>query len=119
MAIVRKVAELAKSDWQKVGASMECEGCLEHHAEGTLLHVKALAAARKNEFRGVENGRLKIATTTVPEKGQANEAILRQLADRMKLARRQLELIRGATSNQKTFLIRGMQLAEVQQRLVD
>jgi uncharacterized protein YggU (UPF0235/DUF167 family) len=40
---------------------------LEHHAEGTLLHVKALAAARKNEFRGVENGRLKIATTTVPE----------------------------------------------------
>lgn len=90
----------------------------EEHPEGTLLHVKALATARKNELRGVENGRLKVATTAVPEKGQANDAILRQLAANLGLPRRDLQLIRGATSNQKTFLIRGRKPQEVQQRLL-
>jgi uncharacterized protein (TIGR00251 family) len=96
---------------------MEAAGCWEKHADGTLVHVKALAAARKNELRGIENSRLKIATTAVPEKGQANAAITRQLAASLQVPPRQLELIRGASSNQKTFLVRGLSLAEVQQRL--
>ena len=82
-----------------------------------MLQVKALAAAQKNELRGIENGRLKVATNAVAEKGKANEAITRFLADCLLLANRNIELLRGSTCNQKTFLIHGLELGEVHSRL--
>ncbi len=93
-------------------------GCLAEQAGGVVIQVKALAAARRNELRGVENGRLKVATTAAPEKGRANEAILRQVADVLQVPARQVELLRGATSNQKTILVHGISLNEVRERLL-
>jgi uncharacterized protein (TIGR00251 family) len=82
-----------------------------------LIQVKALAAAKRNELRGIENGRLRIATTAAPEKGKANKAIEKFLADTLGLPARDLELIRGETHPQKTFLLRGVSLPEVAERL--
>ncbi|MFM7739668.1 MAG: DUF167 domain-containing protein [Planctomycetota bacterium] len=91
--------------------------CLEEAKEGVLIQVKALAAAKRNELRGIENGRLRIATTAAPEKGKANKAIEKFLADTLGLPARDLELIRGETHPQKTFLPRGASLSEVAERL--
>lgn len=91
--------------------------CLSTDPRGILLQVKALAAARKNELRGIENGRLKVATTAVAEKGKANEAITRFLVECLQLSSRNVELLRGSTSNQKTFLIQGVELNEISARL--
>lgn len=91
--------------------------CLQETAEGVLIQVKALPAAKKNEFRGVENGRLRIATTAAPEKGKANKAIGRFLAEKLSLPAREVELVRGETHPQKTFLLRGINLPEATERL--
>jgi len=91
--------------------------CLQHAEEGVLIQIKALAAAKKNEFRGIENDRLRVATTAAPEKGKANKAIGKFLADQLKLPSRDVELIRGETHPQKTFLLRGLSLSEVTSRL--
>ncbi len=91
--------------------------CLAQVEAGVSIQIKALAAARRNELRGIENGRLKVATTAAPEKGRANEAILRQVATALQVSVRQVELLRGATSNQKTILVSGLRLEEVRQRL--
>lgn len=91
--------------------------CLHDAEEGVVIHVKALAAAKKNELRGIENGRLRIATTAAPEKGKANKAIEKFLANTLGMPARDLELMRGETHSQKTFLLRGVSLSEVTERL--
>lgn len=91
--------------------------CLQETNEGVLIQIKALAAAKRNEFRGIENSRLRVATTAPPEKGKANTAIGKFLALQLKLPARDVELIRGEAHPQKTFLLRGVSLADATERL--
>lgn len=87
------------------------------HPEGVLLPVRAQPGARKCELRGEQNGMLKVAVTQVAEKGKANQAIVEVLADALDLRRSQIELESGTTSSQKRFLIRGVSLDELRQRI--
>jgi uncharacterized protein YggU (UPF0235/DUF167 family) len=60
---------------------------------------------------------LKVWTTAAPEKGKANRALIKILADGLSLRAAQLELIGGATSNQKRFLVRQITPAELSRRV--
>ncbi len=84
---------------------------------GVVVPVHAQPRARKNGIQGVHAGRLKVAVTQAPEKGKANAAILKVLAKQLDLKSSQLELLGGETSQQKTVLVRGLSLAELQERL--
>lgn len=84
---------------------------------GIVLQVKALAGSRRNELRGIENDRLKVAVTAAPEKGRANQAIARILADLLGLPPRCVILIQGATASRKTFLLTGVSLDQVRTQL--
>ncbi len=86
---------------------------LELHPEGVLLAVRASPGARRDEIRGEHDGALKVAVTQAPEKGKANKAIIELLAKRLRLRRSQIELLSGATSSQKHFLIRGVTADEL------
>ena len=90
---------------------------LEEHAEGVLLNVKAQAGARQNAIRGEQQGALKVAVTQIAEKGKANRAIIQVLAKSLGLRRSQLELLEGATSYHKRFLIRGADSVQLAARL--
>lgn len=90
---------------------------LEATAEGVILLVKALAGARKNEVRGVQNGRLKVSVTQVAEKGKANRAIATVIARQLKLRNSQVELASGAASREKTFLLRNVEVDAVRRRI--
>lgn len=87
------------------------------HAEGTILPVRAHAAARRNEIGGIRAGSLQVAVTQAPEKGKANKAIIALLARSLNLRKSQIELVAGETSPQKRFLVRGISSAELQSRL--
>ena len=76
------------------------------HPEGSVLDLKAQPGSRKNEFRGVQNGELKVCVTAVAEKGKANKAILMLLRKTWKLKSSQLEIISGETASHKRLLIR-------------
>ncbi len=60
---------------------------------------------------------LKVAVTQAPDKGKANEAVADVMANQLELHRSQLQLISGATSRQKRFLVTGVSLDELQQRI--
>jgi uncharacterized protein YggU (UPF0235/DUF167 family) len=90
---------------------------LEAHAEGTILPIKAHAAARRNEIRLGSDGTLHVSVTQAPEKGKANKAILALLAKSLGLRNSQFALLSGATSPQKRILVRGLSPQEVQARL--
>jgi len=83
---------------------------------GILLGVQAHAGARKNQVRGVFDGRLKISVTQVPERGKANQAIIRILCEFFTLNSGQIELVSGQTSAKKTFLLSGITLEQARQR---
>jgi uncharacterized protein len=83
------------------------------HAEGSVLPVRAQPGARKAGVLGGQAGSLKVAVTAPPEDGRANQAITELLRDWLGLKRSQVELIGGATSREKKFLIRGVKPEEL------
>ena len=87
------------------------------HAEGCVLPVRAQPGARKAGVLGEQAGALKVAVTAPPEDGRANKALLEALREALGLKRSQVELLGGATSRDKRFLIRGVPTGELAARL--
>ena len=87
------------------------------HLEGCVLPVRAQPGARKAGVLGEQAGALKVAVTAPPEDGRANKALLEVLCEVLGLKRSQVELLSGATSRDKRFLIRGMAKAVLAARL--
>jgi hypothetical protein len=87
-------------------------------ADGLLLAVKVQPRASRNAVAGVLGDELRIQVTAPPVDSAANAAALEFLADRLRCARRQLTLVRGATSRHKIIQVDGLTAAEVLDRLL-
>lgn len=83
------------------------------HADGATLAVRAQPGARKNAVLGEQAGALKVAVTAPPEDGRANAALVEVLRNWLGLKRSQIELVGGATSRNKVFLVRGLTAQEL------
>lgn len=81
------------------------------------LAVKVLPKTSKNEIAGWENDELKVRLRAVPEKGEANKALIAFLADVLEIPKSSIELIRGDTSRHKLLVIRGLDPSELEKRL--
>ncbi len=78
------------------------------------LKLHLTPGARREGIGGWQGGALRLRVRARPEKGRANEAALRLLADRLGLPRAALSIIRGATSRDKLVQVDG--LSEVKLR---
>lgn len=77
--------------------------------ENTLeLAVKITPKAGRNEIIGWENNELKIRIAALPEKGNANQELIKFLSKTLGLAKSQIELISGDKSRHKRLLIKGL-----------
>lgn len=83
------------------------------HEDQLLLDVHVVPKASRSAVIGVYAGRLKIALAAPPVDGAANAALLRFLADALGIAKRQVTLLRGEHSRQKTVAISGVSLEQV------
>jgi uncharacterized protein (TIGR00251 family) len=90
---------------------------LKQHAAGVILPVRAQPGARRNAITGEHDSHLKVSVTAAPDKGKANQAIAEVLCDNLSLARSQIELLAGATSRTKQFLVRDVPLEELARRI--
>jgi uncharacterized protein (TIGR00251 family) len=90
---------------------------LVEHPEGCILPVRAQPGARRTGLLGEQGGALKIAVTAPPEDGRANRALLETLREMLGLKRSQIDLLSGATSRAKRFLIRGLTRAALEARV--
>lgn len=73
-----------------------------HIAPGTEFTVRVTPKAARNAIV-VEDGTIRVYTTTVPEDGKATQAVIKLLAKALGVAKSRLTLIRGATSRDKQF----------------
>lgn len=95
----------------------ETPGFLEEHSEGVIVSVQARAGGSRNGITGVQGDALKVMVTQVPEKGKANKVLCEVLAEGLGVRKSQVELVSGETSAWKKFLVRGVALRELAQKL--
>lgn len=72
-----------------------------------LLRIKAVPGARRDEVAGRLGDRLKIRISAPPEDGKANRAICALLAKELGVKPRDVSIIAGHSSAEKTARIEG------------
>jgi uncharacterized protein (TIGR00251 family) len=72
-------------------------------ADGLALRVKVIPGARRNEFAGIADGRLRVKIAAAPQDGKANAALVCFFAKELKIPKRQVVLKHGEKSREKTF----------------
>lgn len=80
---------------------------------GIVLPVKAQAGARINAVTGEHDGMLKVSVTQAPEKGKANKALAKTIAQQLGLKKSQVCIVSGMTSSMKSFLVSGIELDQL------
>ena len=74
----------------------------------THLKVKAVPGSSRNEIVGWLGDALKIKVMARPEKGQATEAVIELLAERLGLSTDALAVASGHSSPSKVIAIKGL-----------
>ena len=77
-----------------------------HQTErGVVLPVLVSPGASRDELRGEHDGRLKVCVSAPPDKGKANIALCRLLAQRLGVSRARVSVISGHASRRKEVLV--------------
>lgn len=88
------------------------------HPEGAVLSLRVVPRADRNAVQGVQGDALKIRLQAPPVDNKANVELVRFLADALEVPGARLTLLAGATGRNKRVLVRGMNAAEVERRLL-
>ena len=84
---------------------------------GVTFQVKVHPRARKNGITGEIGDALKLALTTPPIEGRANEACIAFMAEFLNVPRSSVTIAAGETSRNKLIRIRGLSAAQVEAKL--
>ncbi|MGA2603217.1 MAG: DUF167 domain-containing protein [Verrucomicrobiia bacterium] len=82
-------------------------------SEFITLSVRVTPRAKQNRVQPQEDGSLKVYVTAPPEDGRANEAVVQVIADWLGVKRRDVEIVRGATSRNKIVRVAKAGTAQV------
>ncbi len=96
-------------------------GALQVRVSGGVARVavKALPNAPRSGFAGLRGGELAIRVAAAPDKGKANEELVRFVAGALGIPRSQVSLESGATSRHKSIAIPESALARLRELAVD
>ncbi|HIJ61802.1 MAG TPA: DUF167 domain-containing protein [Rhodospirillaceae bacterium] len=92
-------------------------------AGGVRLTVRLTPKASRNRIEGVVaeadgSASLKVSVTAVPEAGKANAALIALLAKSWRMAKRDFEIVAGATDRRKTVVV-ATEAAEMTRLIAD
>jgi uncharacterized protein (TIGR00251 family) len=82
----------------------------------TVIAVKVVPRAAKDEIVGWLEGALKVRVQAPPEDGRANRALEALLADALRLKKNAVTVVGGRSSARKRVAIAGLTLAEIVSR---
>ena len=69
------------------------------------LRLRVKPGSKRNSLLGIHGGALKLGIIARPERGKANRAVLRFLALQLDLTATDIDLVGGASSQDKTVLV--------------
>jgi hypothetical protein len=79
----------------------------------TTLEIHLQPGAKRNEVAGFRDGVLYVKVTALPQKGQANRALLELMAQTLGVPKSALAIIRGYTGRNKVVVIQGLTAVEL------
>ena len=85
----------------------------------TTIDVKVLPRSSKDEIVEKKDGVYKIKLTAPALEGKANKALLRLLAKKLGLPKREIRIISGERSRMKSIWINRLTLEQVKKLLLD
>lgn len=85
--------------------------------DGVIIRLRVQPRASKSGFAGVFEDSIRLKIHAPPVDGAANEACQRFLADFFSITMKSVQLISGAASRTKLFLLKGLSLDEAARRL--
>jgi len=83
----------------------------------TRLRIRVSPGARTTELVGRQGEAWKVRVAARPERGRANDAVLKLLADRLRVGRDELTLVSGASGKDKVVELHGLTADEADRRL--
>jgi hypothetical protein len=83
----------------------------------TRLRLRVSPGAERTELAGRHGEAWKVRVSAAPERGRANEAVVRLLAERLSVPRGSLSVVSGRTSRDKVIELRGLGPDEAERRL--
>ena len=84
---------------------------------GVRLEIRVVPRARRSGIDGVRDGRVLVRVTAPPVDQAATDAARQVLADALGVARRDVRIISGETSRNKTVEIASIDITTIRQRL--
>jgi hypothetical protein len=83
----------------------------------TRLRLRVAPGAGRSEIVGRLGDAWKVRVTATPERGKANDAVLRLLAQRLDVAPSGLTIVSGHASRDKVVELRGLSAQDAERRL--
>ncbi len=82
--------------------------------DGIIIKVKVIPKASSTAIVGWEGDELKIRLKAVPEKGEANNELIRFLATFFQQPKSRIKLIQGASSRHKKIMMTGVEIQKIE-----
>ncbi|MBI4299706.1 MAG: YggU family protein [Chloroflexi bacterium] len=82
------------------------------------ISVHVQPNAKRSEVVGMAEGIFRVRIAAPPSEGRANEALLAFLADALGVKRRDVSLVRGASSREKVVEVAGLDAETIRERLL-
>jgi uncharacterized protein (TIGR00251 family) len=83
----------------------------------TRLQLRVSPGAARSAVVGRHGAAWKVRVAAAPEAGKANEALVRLLADTLAVPLRNVEIVSGHGSRDKTVALAGLDTDEIERRL--
>jgi len=84
---------------------------------GVRLELRVMPRAPRTKVDGIRDGRLVVRVTAPPVDGAANEAVIAALAAALALPKREIRIVGGERSRNKTAEIAGLDAEQIRTRL--
>jgi len=85
--------------------------------DAATVRLRVSPSARRPGIAGRHGDAWKVRVSAPAEDGRANDAVVALLADALRVARGDVELVSGHASRDKTVLLRGLAQADAEERL--
>ena len=93
------------------------ETVIQKEGNSIILHVLVQPKASEDRVLGFQGQALKVKVTAPPSGGKANQRLIEILAERLNVAKSQVEIIRGRTSRRKVVRILHISPSQVRNKL--
>ncbi|MFL5926987.1 MAG: DUF167 domain-containing protein [Gaiellaceae bacterium] len=87
------------------------------HEPSARLTLRVSPGAARSAVVGRHGTGWKVRVAAAPENGKANDAVVSLLADTLALPRRDVKIVSGRASRDKTVALAGMSPEEIERRL--